>query len=137
VNAVCDRVIETLRRECLERTLILGRRHLETVLAEYVEYYNWHRSHRSLNQRSPAASETTPPVLGEVHPAQLRSTDHLGGLIHGYRWRHELDGWVLGTHKLLALRRWEHPPVSVGRTSATMPPHPRQASGPTRRRTSA
>jgi hypothetical protein len=42
-NAICERVVGTLRRECLDRMLILGRRHLETVLAEYVEHYNAHR----------------------------------------------------------------------------------------------
>jgi len=42
-NAICERVIGTLRRECLDRMLILGRRHLEAVLAEYVEHYNSHR----------------------------------------------------------------------------------------------
>jgi hypothetical protein len=42
-NAICDGVIGTLRRECLDRMLILGRRHLEAVLAEYVEHYNSHR----------------------------------------------------------------------------------------------
>jgi len=34
-NTICERVIGTIRRECLDRTLILGRRHLEAVLAEY------------------------------------------------------------------------------------------------------
>ncbi|MHB1930522.1 MAG: integrase core domain-containing protein [Acidimicrobiales bacterium] len=42
-NAICERVIGTFRHECLGRVLILGRRHLETVLAEYVEHYNSHR----------------------------------------------------------------------------------------------
>jgi putative transposase len=42
-NAICERVIGTLRRECLDPILILGRRHLEVVLAEYVEHYNSHR----------------------------------------------------------------------------------------------
>jgi transposase InsO family protein len=37
-NAICERVIGTLRRECLDRMLILGRRHLEALLAEYVEH---------------------------------------------------------------------------------------------------
>ena len=46
-NAICEGVIGTVWRECLDRMLILGRRHLETVLAEYVEHYNSHRPHRS------------------------------------------------------------------------------------------
>ena len=84
-NAICERVIGTLRRECLDRMLILGRRHLETVLAEYVEHYNSHRPHRSLGQRSPSAPDTTPLVTGDIDRARLRRTDHLGGLIHEYR----------------------------------------------------
>jgi transposase InsO family protein len=39
-NAMCERVIGTIRRECLDRMLILSRRHLESVLAEYIEHYN-------------------------------------------------------------------------------------------------
>jgi transposase InsO family protein len=84
-NAICERVIGTLRRECLDRTLILGRRHLETVLAEYVEHYNSHRPHRSLSQRAPSALDTTPALIGDVDPARLRRTDRLGGLISEYR----------------------------------------------------
>ena len=84
-NAICERVIGTLRRECLDRTLVLGRRHLETVLAEYVEHYNAHRPHRSVRQRAPSALDTAPALIGDVDLARLRRTDHLGGLIHEYR----------------------------------------------------
>jgi putative transposase len=84
-NAICERVIGTLRRECLDRMLILGRRHLETVLAEYVEHYNSHRPHRSLNQRSPSALDSTPEHTRDPDLAGLRRTDRLGGLIHEYR----------------------------------------------------
>jgi len=84
-NAICERVIGTLRRECLDRMLILGRRHLEAVLSEYVEHYNSHRPHRSLSQRSPSALDTTPAHIGDVDLARLRRTDRLGGLIHEYR----------------------------------------------------
>jgi putative transposase len=84
-NAICERVIGTIRRERLDRMLILGRRHLETVLAEYVEHYNAHRPHRSLSQRSPADSDVTPPTIGDVDAARLRRADRLGGLLHEYR----------------------------------------------------
>ena len=70
-NAICERVIGTLRRECLDRMLILGHRHLETVLAEYVEHYNAHRPHRSPGQRPPAAPDVTPPTIGDVDIARL------------------------------------------------------------------
>jgi transposase InsO family protein len=84
-NTICERVIGTIRRECLDRMLILGRRHLETVLAEYVEHYNSHRPHRSLNQRVPFALDTAPALIRDVDLTRLRRTDHLGGLIHEYR----------------------------------------------------
>jgi transposase InsO family protein len=84
-NAICERVIGTIRRECLDRMLIVGRRHLEAVLAEYVEHYNAHRPHRSLSQRPPADSDATPPTIGDVDAARLRRADRLGGLIHEYR----------------------------------------------------
>ncbi len=84
-GAIRERVIGTLRRECLDRTLILGRHHLEAVLAEYVEHYNSHRPHRSLNQRAPSALDTAPALIGDVDLARLRTTDRLGGLIHEHR----------------------------------------------------
>jgi putative transposase len=84
-NAICERVIGTLRRECLDRVLILGRRHLEAVLSEYVAHYNAHRPHRSLSQRSPSALDTTPAHIGDVELARLRRTDRLADLIHEYR----------------------------------------------------
>ena len=84
-NAICERVIGTLRRECLDRMLILGRHHLEVVLTEYVEHYNSHRTHRSLSQRAPSSSDTPPAPLDDIDPTRLRRTDRLGGLIHEYR----------------------------------------------------
>ncbi len=83
-NAVCERAIGALRRECLDRMLVLGRGHLEVVLAEYVEHYNSHRPHRSLDQRSPVASgaDPTPPIPADVDIARLRRADRVGGLIH-------------------------------------------------------
>jgi putative transposase len=84
-NAICERVIGTLRRECLDRVLILGRRHLEAVLAEYVDHYNSHRPHRSLGQRPPSRSDTTPAVIDDIDFGRLQRTDCLGGLIHEYR----------------------------------------------------
>ena len=78
-------MIGPFRHECLDRMIILGRRHLETVLAEYVEHYSSHRPHRTLSQRAPSALDTPPALIGYVDPARLRRTDRLGGLIHEYR----------------------------------------------------
>lgn len=65
--------------------IILGCRHLEAVLAEYVEHYNSHPPHRSLSQRAPSALDTTPVLIGDVELTRLRRTDRLGGLIHECR----------------------------------------------------
>jgi len=78
-------VIGTMVGECLDRMPILGRRHLEAVLAEHVEPSNAHRPHRALGQRSPSALDATPAPIDDVDPATLRRSDRLGGLTHEYR----------------------------------------------------
>jgi len=52
-NAICERVVGTLRRECLDRLLIFGTRQLEAVLSEYLDHYNSRRPHQSLGQQAP------------------------------------------------------------------------------------
>ena len=79
-NAVAERFIGTLRRECLDHLLITGPRHLAAVLEEYVEHYNTHRPHRSLHQQPPTGA-TPPPSRAAVRPLRR---DRLGGLVHEY-----------------------------------------------------
>ena len=87
-RAHAERWIGSLRRECLDRLLILGRRHLEGVVAAYTSHYNEHRPHRSLEQRPPLAK---PPPATDRAPSEpvpldgLRRRDRLGGLIHEYQ----------------------------------------------------
>jgi putative transposase len=52
-NAHAERWVGTVRRECTDRMLILGQRHLSTVLTEYTKHYNGHRPHRALDQQPP------------------------------------------------------------------------------------
>jgi transposase len=87
-RAHAERWVLSLRRECLDRLLILGRRHLEHVLGAYAKHYNEHRPHRSLEQRPPLAK---PPMIEERTPtseplrlARIRRRDRLGGLVHEY-----------------------------------------------------
>ena len=84
-NAFAERFVGTIRRECLDRMLVVNRRHLETVLREFVEHYNGHRPHRSLGQQPPMPKDETPERPGIGALSQLRRADRLGGLIHEYR----------------------------------------------------
>ncbi|MCA1694839.1 MAG: integrase core domain-containing protein [Actinobacteria bacterium] len=80
-NAIAERWVGTVRRELLDRMLIINRRHLRAVLAEYVAHFNDHRPHRALNQATPLRSLPPP-----ASPSQLclRRRDLLDGLIHEY-----------------------------------------------------
>ena len=87
-NAVAERWIASARRECLDRMLITGERHLRLVLGEYTDHYNGHRPHRTLHQNPPAGRQD-PPAGRQDPPAAGASTrvlrrDRLGGLIHEY-----------------------------------------------------
>ncbi|MGO8870299.1 MAG: integrase core domain-containing protein [Acidimicrobiales bacterium] len=84
-NAFAERFVGTVRRECLDRMLIVSRRHLETVIREYVKHYNTHRPHRSLGQLAPEPRQIVLEMPRDVGPSALRRTDRLGGLINEYR----------------------------------------------------
>ena len=81
-NAICERVIGTLRRECCDRLLVFGRSHLQLVLTEYLDHYNQHRPHRALGQHPPGGLA---PDLYTNGAATVIRRDRLGGLIHEYR----------------------------------------------------
>jgi putative transposase len=80
-NAYAERWVGTVRREVLDRMLIMGGRHLVSVLAEYADHYNVHRPHRALGQAPPLGS-SQPAVVVPVGSVARR--DRLGGLIHEY-----------------------------------------------------
>jgi putative transposase len=86
-RAHAERWVGSLRRECLDRLLIVGRRHLEHVVTTYTLHYNEHRRHRSLGQRPPLAQTPAPDRQAAsdlVSLDRLRRRDRLGGLIHEY-----------------------------------------------------
>jgi transposase InsO family protein len=80
-NAIAERWIGTVRRELLDRILIVNRRHLMAVLTEYVAHFNDHRPHRTLNQAAPLRSL---PPSASPSPLCLQRRNLLGGLIHEY-----------------------------------------------------
>ena len=83
-NAFAERFVGTVRRECLDRMLILGRRQLVAVLSEFVAHYNTHRPHRSLEQSSPVPAPRPASPIPSPGPTHLLRADRLGGLIHEY-----------------------------------------------------
>jgi transposase InsO family protein len=79
-NAIAERVIGTLRRECLDHVIPVDERHLRAILAEYVEYYNCDRPHRTLRMETPL-----PQGRPSAEPIQsVRVRPVLGGLHHVY-----------------------------------------------------
>jgi putative transposase len=83
-NAYAERWVRTVRAECLDWLLIVGRSHLQQILRVYVQHYNRHRPHRALMHRSPDpfARLTIP---GEDDRGAVRRRDLPGGLLHEYR----------------------------------------------------
>jgi putative transposase len=82
-NAYAERWIQTVRSECLDWTLVRGRRHLLRLLRTYVRHYNEQRPHRSLALAAPAP-EARKQRSPQVNPRAVRRRDVLGGLIHEY-----------------------------------------------------
>jgi len=80
-NAIAERWVDTVRRECTNRILILGHRHLITVLSTYLTHDNSHRPHRALDQRPPRHDPTTVTLLD----TPIRRHRVLGGVINEYR----------------------------------------------------
>lgn len=78
-NAICERWIGTLRRECTDHLLIYSERHLRQVLTEYLAHYNQHRPHRALDRRPPQ------PPPASLPAQRFRQRKVLHGLINEYK----------------------------------------------------
>jgi putative transposase len=79
-NPFAERVIGSLRRECLDHFMILSETHLRRLLRRYVAYYNAVRPHQALDNNSPQPREVQPPARGRVV-----ATPQVGGLHHRYQ----------------------------------------------------
>ncbi|MFB4285871.1 MULTISPECIES: integrase core domain-containing protein [unclassified Nonomuraea] len=85
MNAICERVIGTLRRELLDRILILDERHLARVLQEYLIHYNGHRPHQSRQQRPPdIATQPSRDVTDLNDLRSIRRKPVVTGVINEY-----------------------------------------------------
>lgn len=78
-NPYAERVIGSIRRECLDHRVILGERHLRRLLRGYAEYYHRARTHLSLLKDTPAGRPAQHSTQGRV-----MALEHLGGLHHEY-----------------------------------------------------
>jgi putative transposase len=81
-NAIAERFVGSIRRELLDRTLIINQRHATTVLGEYQHHYNSHRPHRTLGQAAPLRPLPQPTT---TETNTVRRRDRLGGLLHEYQ----------------------------------------------------
>ena len=80
-NAICERFLGSLRRECLDFFLLFSERHLYRIVREYVDYFNQARPHQGIQQRTPCPPELLPDS------GRIVSIPALGGLHHDYRRR--------------------------------------------------
>jgi putative transposase len=83
-NAICERMVGTLRRELLDRLLIVNEHHLREALTEYLLHYNTARPHRSLGQLAPAQADAYPPEPANLAEHRIGRKQVLGGLTHEY-----------------------------------------------------
>ena len=84
-NAHCERLIGSVRRECLDHLLVLGEDHLQRVLDEYRDYYNACTPHQGIGQRRPDTFDRPARAPQPAAPQHLISSLVLGGLHHDYR----------------------------------------------------
>jgi len=78
-NAYAERLIGSIRRECLDHLILLNERQLRRILREYFAYYNEVRPHQSLELNAPVAREVELPAKGKII-----SLPQVGGLHHRY-----------------------------------------------------
>ena len=79
-NGKCERLIGSIRRECLDHVLVLNERHLRRLLREYATYHNAARPHLSLRKNAPEPRPLDPPRNG----TRIVAVPHVAGLHHHY-----------------------------------------------------
>jgi len=72
-NAYCERVVGSIRRECLDYLIPLNARHLKRILREFITHYNRHRPHSAMQWRTPSASRLRRTLLASRLTVRVRS----------------------------------------------------------------
>jgi putative transposase len=81
-NAYVERVVGSIRRECLDQIVVVNERRLRRILSQYVSYYHRSRTHLSLDKDCPASRPIQPPTLGRIV-----AVPQVAGLHHRYERR--------------------------------------------------
>jgi putative transposase len=81
LNGFAERLVGTIRRDCLDHVIVLGEAHLRRILADYFDYYHRSRTHLALEKDCPEPRAVEPPEQGRIV-----AFPQVGGLHHRY-WR--------------------------------------------------
>lgn len=82
LNGRCERIIQTIKLECLAKFIIFGKRHLDHLVGDFVEYYNNHRSHTERDWLPPIREE--PDEVASLKLKQVEVKSHVGGLVKSF-----------------------------------------------------
>jgi len=82
LNGRCERVIQTIKLECLAKFILFGKRHLDYLVAEFVDYYNHHRSHMERDWLPPIREE--PDEVETLKLDQIEVKSYVGGLVKSF-----------------------------------------------------
>lgn len=86
LNAFVERFVQTIKQECLDHFVVLGERHLNRIVSEFVRYYHGVRPHQSLENRPPGTEELPEETLA-FDPVTVVCHEALGGLLKHYERR--------------------------------------------------
>ena len=90
-NAICERFIGSLERECTDNFIILHTKQLHRIISAYAEYYNQQRPHQGIDQHIPARFNEPSPAPNHKLKGKVISKPVLNGLVHSYSYAHPLQ----------------------------------------------
>jgi putative transposase len=82
LNGRCERFIETIKLECLQKFIVFGKKHLDHLVGEFVDYYNHHRSHMERDHLPPVRVE--PDEVETIPLEEIQVKSFVGGLVKAF-----------------------------------------------------
>lgn len=86
LNGRCERFIETIKLECLQKFIVFGKRHMDYLVRQFTDYYNHHRSH-SERDYLPPVRDIEPERVLSLNLGEVEIRSHLGGLVKSFHRR--------------------------------------------------